>query len=122
MKERLLEARRRHSNEDGFTLIELLIVIVILGVLAAIVVFSVSGITDRGNESACQSDVATVTTAGEAYYAKNGSYAADMNALVPGFMHSVPGDVDYSVTVAGGKDVGFVAKGAAGSDCAGYEV
>ena len=41
--------RKKRAGEGGFTLIELLIVIVILGILAAIVVFAVGGITDRGN-------------------------------------------------------------------------
>src|SRR4051794_34615071 len=35
--------RRREANQEGFTLIELLIVIVILGILAAVVVFAISG-------------------------------------------------------------------------------
>ena len=51
MLQQLREARK---NESGFTLIELLIVIVILGVLAAIVVFSVQGITDRGKHVGVQ--------------------------------------------------------------------
>ncbi|MGW5532330.1 type II secretion system protein, partial [Streptomyces xanthochromogenes] len=42
----------RARRQDGFTLIELLVVIVILGVLAAIVVFSVRGIGDKGHKSA----------------------------------------------------------------------
>jgi general secretion pathway protein G len=67
MLERIREARR--NDEDGFTLIELLIVIVILGVLAGIVVFSVQGIQDRGQTASCKADVATVQTAEEAYYA-----------------------------------------------------
>ncbi|HST49851.1 competence type IV pilus major pilin ComGC [Jatrophihabitans sp.] len=79
MLEQLRKARR---EESGFTLIELLIVIVILGVLAGIVIFAVGGITDRGNASACKSDVKTVEVASEAYRAKNGTYAADMPALV----------------------------------------
>jgi prepilin-type N-terminal cleavage/methylation domain-containing protein len=41
-------------KDEGFTLIELLIVIVILGILAAVVVFAVNGITDRGEKSACK--------------------------------------------------------------------
>ena len=51
--------RKSRKDEGGFTLIELLIVIVILGVLAAIVAFSVRGITDRGEESACKAEVKT---------------------------------------------------------------
>jgi general secretion pathway protein G len=92
----LQQLRAARKNESGFTLIELLIVIVILGVLAAIVVFSVQGITDRGTQSACKADVTTVTTAGEAYFAQNGTYAATMAALVPAFLHSVPTDVTYA--------------------------
>jgi general secretion pathway protein G len=77
------EAMRKHrSGEEGFTLIELLIVIVILGILAAIVVFAVGGITDKGNKSACKSDLKTVETAQEANYAQTGSYAANVAALV----------------------------------------
>ena len=88
MLEQIREARK---NESGFTLIELLIVIIILGVLAAVVVFAVSGITDRGKKSACKADVSTVDNASEAYYAKNGAYAATMQALVDGgFLHHVP--------------------------------
>ena len=37
----------RH-HDGGFTLVELLVVIVVLGVLAAVTVFAVRGITDRG--------------------------------------------------------------------------
>ncbi|RXM20638.1 prepilin-type N-terminal cleavage/methylation domain-containing protein, partial [Citrobacter sp. AAK_AS5] len=36
---------RRGRGEGGFTLIELLLVIIILGILAGIVVFSVRGVT-----------------------------------------------------------------------------
>lgn len=76
------QLRKARQEESGFTLIELLIVIVILGVLAGIVVFAVGGITDRGNASACKSDVKTVEVASEAYRAKNNAYATDMPALV----------------------------------------
>jgi prepilin-type N-terminal cleavage/methylation domain-containing protein len=79
-------ARDLRRQDSGFTLIELLIVIVILGVLAAIVAFSVRGITDRGETSACKAEVKTVATAEEAYYAKNGSYATLANLNGGGFL------------------------------------
>jgi general secretion pathway protein G len=78
MLNRLREARK---NQAGFTLIELLIVIVILGVLSAIVVFAVGGITDRGNLAACKAEVKTIAVAEEANFAKSGSYA-DLGGLV----------------------------------------
>lgn len=63
------------KQDEGFTLIELLIVIVILGILATVVVFSVRGITDQGQDSACAADAKTVEVALEAYYAQYGDTA-----------------------------------------------
>ncbi len=63
------------KQDEGFTLIELLIVIVILGILATVVVFSVRGITDQGKDNACDTDVRTVEVALESYFAKYGSSA-----------------------------------------------
>jgi general secretion pathway protein G len=88
-----LHKAREEADESGFTLIELLIVIVILGILAAIVVFSVGGITDKGTASACQTDVKIVDTAAEAFYAQPPAaaphpYATTIGDLVTyGFLH-----------------------------------
>jgi general secretion pathway protein G len=81
MHSRLYQLREDRKSESGFTLIELLIVIVILGILAAIVVFSVRGIQDRGEESACKTELKTVETAVEAFYAKHNSYPAGLADL-----------------------------------------
>lgn len=81
-------ARGLRRDDSGFTLIELLLVIVILGILAAIVAFSVRGITDRGEESACKAEVKTVATAEEAYYAKNGSYGTLAQLQSGGFLRA----------------------------------
>lgn len=91
--------RRRREGEAGFTLIELLIVIVILGVLAAIVVFAVGGINSKGEAAACKSDVKTVEVAMEAYYAQNGSYT-DINGLVTAkLLRQAPSSSKYTITV-----------------------
>ncbi|MGA1062673.1 MAG: type II secretion system protein [Ilumatobacteraceae bacterium] len=69
------------QRDEGFTLIELLIVIVILGILAAVVVFAVGGITDRGNDSACAADKKTLEVAVEAYYAYETRYPLTVGLL-----------------------------------------
>lgn len=74
-------ARAARKNDKGFTLIELLIVIVILGILAGIVVFSVAGITDRGDKSACKSNVKSAQVAVEAYYAQANKYPTAITQL-----------------------------------------
>jgi prepilin-type N-terminal cleavage/methylation domain-containing protein len=86
----LARIRVARENESGFTLIELLIVIVILGVLSGIVVFSVSGITNRGDTAACNANLKTVQVASEAFYAQNSAYAANIAALAVGFLQSEP--------------------------------
>src|SRR5580700_8176839 len=64
--------RRRDAGEiNGFTLIELLIVIVVLGILAAVVIFALGGITGKSQLAACQADGATVSTAMSAFVAQN---------------------------------------------------
>jgi type II secretion system protein G len=74
-KYRNIKVRRASGDgEQGFTLIELLIVIVVLGILAAVVVFSLGSVTGKSAVAACQADGATVNTAIAAYYANNGAY------------------------------------------------
>jgi prepilin-type N-terminal cleavage/methylation domain-containing protein len=57
--------------ELGFTLIELLIVIVVLGILTATVIFSLSGVTSKSANTACLSDAKSVQTAVAAFQTDN---------------------------------------------------
>jgi prepilin-type N-terminal cleavage/methylation domain-containing protein len=95
--------RAARENESGFTLIELLIVIVILGVLAGIVVFSVSGISNRGDAAACKANVKTVQVAQEAYYAKTtpSAYAESVDGLVKAGLLSAPAPTDVATDKTG---------------------
>ena len=69
------------GSEGGFTLIELLIVIVVLGILAAIVVFSLTGVAGQSKQAACTSDAKSVEVAVDAYEAANSQAIPDIAAL-----------------------------------------
>jgi len=74
--------RTRIRKSEGFTLIELLIVIVILGILAAIVVFAVGTTTSDATKNACKADFKSAETAVEAYKAQhNGTAPASLSTL-----------------------------------------
>ena len=73
--------QQKRQNEEGFTLVELLVVIVILGILAAVVVFAVGGITDKGDSAATNTDIAVLQSAQEAVFAQAGVYASQTDLL-----------------------------------------
>lgn len=101
---RLSGALRR--DESGFTLIELLIVIAVLGVLAAVVVFSLGGVSAKAAVAACQSDAKTTETAVSAYEAQSDGVApASLEALTEGadpYLQSVPSSPYYAISLING--------------------
>ena len=72
-------SRRRSAR--GFTLIELLLVLVILGVLAAIVVPKFAGRTEQAREAAAKTQIATFGTVLDAFEVDNGYYPKGKNGL-----------------------------------------
>ena len=64
------------SKTKGFTLIELLIVVVILGVLAAVAIPQFTSSTDDAKVAAIDSTLATTRTAIDLYFQDHGEYPA----------------------------------------------
>lgn len=77
IKNRIHRACRR-----AFTLIELLLVLVILGILAAIVVPKFSGRTEQARLTAAQTQISSFSTALDAFEVDNGYYPKGKNGLL----------------------------------------
>jgi general secretion pathway protein G len=84
----LAKARQRSQRgRGGFTLVELLVVIAILGILAAIVLFNISGVNASAACNAMRTDGATIQGAADLYYNNLAVYPvlpADVAAPVSG--------------------------------------
>ena len=71
-------------TRKGFTLIELLIVVVIIGILAAIAIPKFASTKEKAYITAMKSDLRNMMTAQESYFSDYGEYA-DGTAKLKGF-------------------------------------
>ncbi len=69
------------SNSKGFTLIELLIVVVIIGILAAIAIPKFANTKEKAYIAAMKSDLRNLAAAQEAYFADELSYTSTLGNL-----------------------------------------
>ncbi len=103
---------RRLAVRGGFTLIEILIVVVILGILAAIVVPKFTSAAEETNESSVRRTLQIVRHQIELYRAKErtdpdliGSQWADL--LMNDYLHATPVNAfNKSITIGGAAAIG----------------
>ena len=69
------------NTRKGFTLIELLIVVVIIGILAAIAIPKFANTKEKAYIAAMKSDLRNLVTAEEAFFSDSVKYTTDINAL-----------------------------------------
>jgi prepilin-type N-terminal cleavage/methylation domain-containing protein len=93
-------------NAKGFTLIELLIVVVIIGILAAIAIPKFASTKEKAYIAAMKSDLKNFVTANESYFADNNTYGTD--AQVTGANLFTP-TTDVTLASADGTATGFSA-------------
>lgn len=89
------------SNRSGFTIVELLVVIVVIGILAALTIIAYNGIQQKAVESVLQSDLINASKKLELYRAENEVYpdAIDCSqdpADVPNICIRFSSGVNYS--------------------------
>jgi type IV pilus assembly protein PilA len=87
-------------NKSGFTLIELLIVVVIIGILAAIAIPKFSSTKGQAFLAAMRSDLRNLATAEESYYYSNNAYSNNLGSL--NYLSSVGVTVSIPEATSGG--------------------
>lgn len=88
-------------DTEGFTLIELLIVVVIIGILAAIAIPQFSSTKEKAYDSAAKSDLRNIMTAEEAYFATSQTYTSPTFSGVGGTA-DLDGDGTIDVSLSEG--------------------
>jgi prepilin-type N-terminal cleavage/methylation domain-containing protein len=95
----------QRENKRGFTLIELLIVVVIIGILAAIAIPKFQNTKGKANAAALKSDLRNLATAEESYMFDNNAYSSVISDLT---FKTSPG-VILTVTTATASGWGAIA-------------
>jgi prepilin-type N-terminal cleavage/methylation domain-containing protein len=94
------------TNKKGFTLIELLIVVVIIGILAAIAIPKFANTKEKAYVASMKSDLRNLVTAQEAYFSdNNSSYASSTTAMGTNYKASS----GVTVTIGGATATGWTA-------------
>src|ERR1051326_1145185 len=82
-------------NRKGFTLIELLIVVVIIGILAAIAIPKFANTKEKAYLASMKSDLRNLITAEEAYFADSVKYTSNLGTA----FNTTSGVVGPNITV-----------------------
>jgi type IV pilus assembly protein PilA len=70
-----------HKRTTGFTLIELLIVVVIIGILAAIAIPKFANTKGKAYAASMRSDLRNLAVSQESYFYDNGAYSNSLAAM-----------------------------------------
>ncbi|PKL31628.1 hypothetical protein CVV43_02015 [Candidatus Saccharibacteria bacterium HGW-Saccharibacteria-1] len=90
-------------RQSGFTIVELLVVIVVIGILAAITIVSYVGISAKANDATIQSDSTNASKKLKLYYVEHDAYPSSLDSNgCP-----VPTDNNYCIKLTPGSSFSY---------------
>lgn len=123
----MISLKKRPAS--GFTIVELLIVIVVIGILAALVVVTYNGIQQKARDTERKTDVNALHGQLEAYNAQNGKYptlanvndstwrGTNMKGLDSAALQDPKGSAQTLVAAPAANDYAFAPTASDGSAC-----
>lgn len=108
------------SSQRGFTIVELLIVIVVIGILAAIVIVAYNGVTNRAKVASVSSGLTQYSKKIGTYHATNGSYPASITeaGIKDGdgvsYQYTTTSPSEYCLTATSGASTYYISDASGG--------
>jgi type IV pilus assembly protein PilA len=117
LKAKFIQHRNCKQSERGFTLVELLVVIIIIGILAAIALPSFLNQSAKAKQSEAKQNVGTINRVQTALRVENTSFSSTFDAVAIGslagsgsvtttgnYIYTLTGTIDTATIVAQAKD------------------
>src|ERR1700743_1552128 len=76
-----MRARRERHEMLGFTLIELVIAIVVVGILSAVALVGIAGLTTTASSKACDASKDAAISASAIYFTNKGKYPVEWDDM-----------------------------------------
>lgn len=123
LKAKFLQHLNRKQEDKGFTLVELLVVIIIIGILAAIALPNFLNQGAKAKQTEAKQNLGLINRTQTSYRSENNGFAASFDLLGTGALSGTAGNAstpNYSYTLAAGTDTTTITAQARDTALKGY--